>query len=116
MELTPNQRARIDKGAALLDEKQPDWFVGINLQSMDVNSFSHCPICQTFGIGFWDGCAQLGLIEQNDGYRSLEKASDYGFYPHDEDHLEDFAESTEQAMAKNAYWRELITRRLGGVK
>lgn len=108
MELTQNDRERIDRGAALLDEKVPNWFTKINPAILDVDSFSLCPICQSTGLSFWDGVKELG-IGVSDG-----RASEYGFYPSES--LEDSKEAEALSKAKTDYWLELIARRLGGAK
>lgn len=121
MELTQAQRERIDKGADLLDEKEPNWFTRINGDTLDINSFNLCVVCQVFG-DFYSGLADLGLGLA--GKLPEREASEYGFYPHkaesddelDLPHDEAVEAGKELAAAKTAYWMVLVTKRLEGVK
>jgi hypothetical protein len=119
MILTNEQQGRIQLGAALLDEKRPDWYTGINLETLDINSFSTCPLCQTFD-DYWEACEILKLDPENSSEENPMKACDYGFYPHPTDNdpmakdgkdIEAWGE--EFAKAKTAFWKELILKRRG---
>jgi hypothetical protein len=112
MELTANQRARIDKGAELLDAKRPEWFTAVRTSILDIDSFSLCVVCQTMGRDFWSGCEALGLLDHKPEGGDFLSASEHGFYPHADDRTEDAEVADELAKAKNAYWRELIVHRL----
>jgi hypothetical protein len=116
MELTSEQRARIDKGAALLDKEIEEWYLRVNTRVLDVDSFTFCPVCQATGGDFWNGCEVLGLLDEKSEGGDFLSASEHGFYPASDDRTEDPQVADELAKAKTAYWRELITRRLEGVK
>lgn len=107
MELSAEQMARIERGATLLDEKRPGWEEG-DFFPLDIDSFSKCVLCRVFG-DFWVGINQLFgedyCLDPNAG-------SDYGFYPHKDDFLDDPEQATELAQAKTNYWLKLIGERL----
>lgn len=119
MELNELQKARIRAGAMLLDEKAPGWYNKIDMGKLDVDSFSCCVVCQTFGWGFNDGLEQLGLARA-DCLASASEAADFGFYPHmDEAAIsleltpEEADAQAERTWLKNEFWKTQINMRRG---
>lgn len=103
--------ARVQRGAALLDEKWPTWATDVDLEILDIRNGYHCMTAQydahKGGEGYWgDGMERLGILE-------FEDYAAHGFngdYIYDEDG--DFAGVTPGAYATlNAIWRSLILQR-----
>jgi len=97
---------RVKRGAALLDEKDPGWWGGIDLGKLDLRSKCDCVLgqlgAQRFGTTlhpYIDGLSEIARL-------SPLRAPDYGFDTGiDPDNYEqEFAHLTEA-------WRDLITRR-----
>ncbi|MGW2513634.1 hypothetical protein ACWC0A_30420 [Streptomyces scopuliridis] len=92
-------KARVLKGAALLDEKKPGWVDQIDLETLDVQSSSRCVTAQLSGHhDFTVGRAQLGL--------SIDTYASYGFNAPSEEPRRRTAYVT-----LNQLWRDLITER-----
>lgn len=51
-------RERVERGAALLDERVPGWVDRINVDRLNVSSLFDCPLGQVFD-GFWAGHKRL---------------------------------------------------------
>lgn len=86
---------RVAAGAALLDEKQPDWFKLIDCATLNIASADQC-VCGQLFEGFYAGIRELGI----DG-----KSSEYGF-----------AVGGDPVDVINATWREtIVQRRLASV-
>jgi hypothetical protein len=104
MALSQSQMARIDKGAAFLDEQSPGWQNSVNLDRLDVDCFSACVLCQVYGSYF---------NAEQDWFKGSDfLAAEYGFYPHASDATEDPEETLERTRAKTDYWKKLIQERL----
>lgn len=114
MELNELQKARIRAGAMLLDEKVPGWYNKIDMGKLDVDSFSCCVVCQTFGRGFNDGLEQLGLARA-DCLASASEAADFGFYPHMDEAWNPSEPNVqeERTRLKNEFWEFQIELRRG---
>lgn len=109
MELTTEQKARIEKGARLLDVECPNWFVFIYTDGLDIDSFSKCVLGRLYG-SYWDGIATLFPHTFDREQSSYE----YGFYPHPSDEVWNAADESgreknrEFSELKTKYWRDLI--------
>lgn len=120
MELNELQKERIRRGAALLDEKVPDWHTRVNLTILDVDSFTLCVVCQIFG-NFYDGLDSLGLTKYTaTDYDevAVKAAAEHGFYPHKDESMDimemtdkDYREAETRARLKTAYWHEQVRTR-----
>jgi hypothetical protein len=76
MRLNKEAVARVERGAALLDEKGPeDWYLKVNLDNFDMGDGSRCVIGQVYrgredGFGRYGlGLSQLGLRLEGGGTR-----------------------------------------------
>lgn len=91
-----------EKGAALLDEVNPEWWERINLQTLQMNSFINCVLGQLYG-DYHEGSKKLRLNEDDD-----EKARRLGFYPSQEWY--DCSDGDE-GYRVTGVWRNLILKR-----
>jgi hypothetical protein len=112
MELSQEQKDRIEAGAKLLDEKNPGWAKAVNQKTFDINSFSHCILCNVYGT-FQRGLLELFPNECQSEFE-CEGARNHGFYPHKSESLWDWPdeEVKENVYAKNLYWLKMIQERL----
>ena len=85
---------RVERGAALLDERRPGWWKGIDLGRLDIKSDCNC-IAGQLGGSYMPGVESLGLYV-------MEVEAAHGF---------EFEESTAEYPALTEAWRELIQRR-----
>lgn len=54
-------RARVTRGAALLDAIRPNWFNRINTGTLTLDSPCGCVIAQTMSVQYKVGCHRLGI-------------------------------------------------------
>lgn len=110
-ELNAEQIQRIINGVGLLDSSLGfNWAMMVDLKTFDINSFSHCILAQTCGT-YNSGLHRLNLNDI--------AASEYGFYPHRDDHpsymntysSEASIYADKLAELKTLYWKELIAER-----
>lgn len=57
--------ARVERGARLLDEKNPGWAWDINLDKLDMSSCYRCVLGQLYD-GYSYGLGQIGLLHEID--------------------------------------------------
>lgn len=102
--------ARVQRGAALLDEKWPTWAQDIDLEKLDIQSGRNCVTAQfaqrELGGTYWfDALDHLGLTEGDDGsYIS------HGFNA--ESYREERPYDQDEAYTElNTLWRDLIQER-----
>ena len=93
---------RVERGAALLDEKEPGWAARIDVGKFDIGSGCRCALGQLYGR-FHDGLYEV--------FPSGEyQARSYGFMWEEGD--EDGEPS--EIAALNDEWRRVIAERLAG--
>ena len=85
---------RVERGAALLDAKRPEWWRGLDLGRLDIQSDCNC-IAGQLGGSYAPTVESLGLYV-------MEVEAAYGF---------EFEESPGEYTALTAAWREVIQRR-----
>jgi hypothetical protein len=90
---------RVERGAALLDEKRPGWWQGIDLDRLDISSCSDCIAGQIGGGNYLIGAEGAGLW-------TWEEDVAHGFGAE--------AASFAEYGALTAAWRDLIVRRREG--
>ena len=101
---------RVERGAALLDAKQPGWWQQIDLGALDIGSRCGCIIGQLTGLTTNRGLAyevatrRVGVGYMDEIPMGFEAPSAHGF---GREHL---AMPAEYAALTEA-WRDLITRR-----
>ena len=59
MDSTPE--TMVHNGAQLFDAKIGEWYLKVNLETMDVASLYDCPLAQVFGGDYFYGLKALGL-------------------------------------------------------
>ena len=70
-------KERVNKGAALLDEKHPGWREKINIDKFDIDHCNFCVLCQLYG-SYFNGLNQLNITGD---------ATGHGFCPTDKDEI-----------------------------
>ncbi|MFJ2176427.1 hypothetical protein ACIOHE_26490 [Streptomyces sp. NPDC087851] len=111
-------KARVLKGAALLDVKKPGWVDLIDLEELDISSGERCVTAQLSGESRWRrGMEQIGLTSGDCGTyvahgfnaESSDSPEAYGLDSDDEGG----ASNAQQAayVALNGLWRDLIAER-----
>jgi hypothetical protein len=93
---TPWPYDAVARGAALLDEKVPDWREHITIDQLDMGDCALCVLGQCFG-DFVDGLEELGIDDDD-----ARPGSYYGF-----DRLGTRADAYERLTAA---WREELAR------
>jgi hypothetical protein len=86
---------RVAAGAALLDDKRPDWFWVVDPDTLDVQSCRVCPVGQLYDGQFNEGLRALGVAG---------RSAAFGFAP-----------DGSKALT-NAAWREAIAFRRAAVE
>lgn len=101
--------ARVQRGAALLDEKWPTWAQDIDLDTLDIESGMACMTAQyaqkhDLGAYWWSAIEPLGLADEDEDYEA------HGF---NADRTEqDYGSASENAYSTlNRLWRDLILQR-----
>lgn len=101
--------ARVQRGAALLDEKWPTWAQDIDLDTLDIENGDHCmtaQYAQSLGnedADWSDGMSALGLSEGNgDSYVTHGFNSEYDY---------ETASRKGVFTTLNNLWRDLIAQR-----
>lgn len=95
--------ARVQRGAALLDERWPTWAQDIDVDTLDVSSGYRCVTAQydlaTGGDGYWDnGMERLEL--------NMAQYAEHGF------NSNEFGTGDDSVFATlNTLWRDLIQER-----
>lgn len=110
MELTVEQKARIERGARLLDVEHPGWYDDINLADLDIDSFRRCILGKLYG-SYFDAVHILfrGNLDNVD-----KLAAECGFYPHPSedpsfvDTLEEREQREALSKAKADYWSKVV--------
>lgn len=102
--LTPMRtlRARVNRGAKLLDEQNPGWARKIKRIILDMNNCGKCILGQLYG-SFWEGRLSLGLHD----------SCDYGF------NVADFSPNSgalQEFSRLGDLWHEQIRARLNPPK
>lgn len=102
--------ARVQRGAALLDEKWPTWAQDINLSMLDIESGTRCVTAQfaqrKLGRTYWwEALDHLGLTEGEDGSYIT-----HGFNAESQVDVSEYAQDEAYATL-NALWRDLIQKR-----
>lgn len=108
--LTEVQKARVDKGAALLDEKNPGWADRVNDRKLEMHSYFRCVLGQLY-MGYSAGVKELfGTMDSN------KEATEYGFFPAEDEVINYY--SPEEALRVeqirkdvNTAWAEKIKER-----
>lgn len=95
---TESYRARVNRGAAWLDERRPGWHTNIKASRINVDSSRDCVIAQAVGKDFG-----LALLELDAKHRMWSLAS-FGFA----------ARGGDDTAALNREWAELVLRRQYG--
>jgi hypothetical protein len=93
---------RVERGAALLDEKRPGWDGLIDLGRLDIQSSCNCVAGQLAG-GSWAFSLTMESLELEDE----EEFADHGFEADGNDHPTIEADYAALTVA----WRDLITGR-----
>lgn len=96
----------VERGAVLLDIRNPGWFNRIDCANLDIGSGRRCIIGQLYG-SYSDG---YDVIFPNNAWGSLvsKSAINHGFYPQTDNLIFELS-------GLNAEWREVIAkRRLAG--
>jgi hypothetical protein len=88
---------RVERGAALLDERRPGWWDEVDLSKLDLNSCCRCVLGQLWGH-YWRGAAELFGCPF---YNADAAAGAAGFDAQDESHF----------PALTDLWRAAIERR-----
>jgi len=60
-----SERERVERGAALLSERRPDWYWNVNLSDLDIQSLKRCVLGQLYG-GYNVGLSELNLRAYNE--------------------------------------------------
>ena len=92
-------KARVERGAALLDAEQPGWAPRIDVSTLELESQGFCMLGQLYG-NYHVGTDRLGI----QGWR-------YGFIPTRKNM---FTESDSDYPRLLPLWREAIEARCGG--
>lgn len=85
-------RERVERGAALLDAKEPGWRDRISPAELDIHSCSACVVGQVFGLNEEDQGTADAWIEKIGELGCYNDAGEYGFCgsgPKDYDSLRD---------------------------
>jgi hypothetical protein len=96
------QRERIQRGAILLDAKNPGWENEVNLEGLEIHSYGNCVLAQLYG-GYDTGLKSLEV--------GIYEAIDYGFFPHADELVEnEYGKDADMDLEdeKTAYWKEQI--------
>ena len=67
-------RARVERGAALLDAEKPGWCERIDVPTLDIRDANHCVLAQVYP-SFSEGLTELDIWEESLGFSS--GADDY---------------------------------------
>lgn len=94
---------RVERGAALLDEREPGWATRIDLGKFDIGSQCRCTLGQLFG-DFSEGADRVFGFGHGNG------VADHGFMWEDGDEDGEVSE----IAALNDEWRRVIAERLAG--
>lgn len=95
--------ARVEKGAALLDERVPDWFTRVDTDTLDIANGYRCVTAQVAGDIWRVGMTMLGL--------DWNSYIDHGFHVRFSDH-----ESEEECdrmfdLLRDYWYAEINTRK-----
>lgn len=94
-----NARA-VARGAALLDEKFPDWYKRIDLDALAMDNCCRCVLGQLFGL-YSEGAERIGLW-YNGGFPGATERVNHGFVRW----------TQEETVRLNPYWIAAIQERL----
>jgi hypothetical protein len=63
------KRIAVERGAALLDERLPDWYQEVDLYRLEMSSTGYCVLAQVAPGGYLDGLESLfGRIDDGDAF------------------------------------------------
>ena len=100
-------KARVERGAALLDAKQPGWAPRIDVPTLDMSNCFHCVLGQAYG-SYGIGVRALGLASLESSERVHVSAVVHGF-----EQLLAINAINEQYPRLTPLWREAIEARCG---
>ena len=60
-------KARVERGAALLDAEEPGWAPRIDVPTLDISDGEHCVLAQLYP-SFGDGLTELDVWEESLGF------------------------------------------------
>jgi hypothetical protein len=75
--MTINRNTAVKAGAALLDERQPGWYLEIDLPTLRVASCDTCILGQVFG-SYLKGTNILGLTDSGPSEHGFDQAIEVG--------------------------------------
>lgn len=97
--ISEDHKQRIDRGAALLDEKKPGWAGEIDISTLNVDSYFDCVLGQLYGT-FALGSEAIWGDEDGEDLQAMEN----GFF---------FLEVTKERETTE-YWKEKVRERVKG--